>query len=97
MQAKDLAEKSGTSSSDASKIFGPIFRRAVRRLEESDPKQGLTGPVSRGDAVTVRQHLDTLAGDPERAALYRSLTRLSLRYAQLDPGARESLEQALQP
>ena len=97
LQAKELAEQSGIASSDASKIFGPIFRRAVRHLEESDPQQGLTGPVSRGDASTVRQHLDTLAGDPERAALYRSLTRLSLRYAQLDRGARESLEQALQP
>ncbi len=97
LQAKELAEKSGIAPSDASKIFGPIFRRAVRHLEESDPGQGLTGPVSRGDALTVRQHLDTLAGDPERAELYRSLTRLSLRYARLDPGARESLEQALRP
>ncbi len=97
LQAKELAEKSGIASSDASIIFGPIFRRAVQHLEESDPRQGLTGPVSRGDAQTVRQHLELLAGDPERAELYRSLTRLSLRYARLDPGARESLEQALRP
>ncbi|MCH8838021.1 MAG: hypothetical protein IIA60_09520, partial [Candidatus Marinimicrobia bacterium] len=48
------------------------------------------------DVVDSKQD-NTLAGDPERAALYRILTRLSLRYAQLDRGARESLEQALQP
>lgn len=96
LQAKELAEKSGIAASDASIIFGPIFRRAVRHLEEGDPRQGLTGPVSRGDGQTVRRHLELLAGDPDQAELYRHLTRLSLRYARLDPGTRESLEQALQ-
>ncbi len=96
LQARELAEKSGIAPGDASRIFGPIFRRAAQHLEGSDSRQGLTGPVSRGDAQTVRRHLELLAGDPDRAGLYRHLTRLSLRYARLDPGARESLEQALQ-
>ena len=97
LQAKELAQEAGIASSEASTIFGPIFRRAVRHLEESDPRQGLTGPVSRGDAQAVRRHLELLAGDPDRAELYRSLTRLSMRYAPLDAGGKELLEEVLLP
>ena len=96
LQAKELAQRSGLAPEEAGTMFGPIFRRAADHLEAADPQAGLTGPVSRGDAQAVRQHLEALAGDHDLAELYRALTRISLRYAGLDAGARESMEAALQ-
>jgi len=96
LQAKELAQQSGLGPDEAGTVFGPIFRRAADHLEAVDPQKGLTGPVSRGDEQTVRRHLEALAGDHDLAELYRALTRISMRYADLDTGTRESLEAALQ-
>ncbi|MEE9464277.1 MAG: DUF2520 domain-containing protein, partial [Candidatus Neomarinimicrobiota bacterium] len=96
LQAKELAQRSGLAPEETGTMFGPIFRRTADHLEVVDPHEGLTGPVSRGDEQTVRQHLEALAGDHDLAELYRALTRISLRYAGLDAGTRESVEAALQ-
>lgn len=55
----------------------PLARAALDGLERRGLPDGLTGPVARGDAGTVRRHLETLS--PERAALYRRLARELLR------------------
>ncbi len=96
LQAKELAQRSGLAPEEAGTMFGPIFRRAADHLEAVDPQEGLTGPVSRGDEQAVRQHLEVLAGDHDLAELYRALTRISLRYAGLDAGARKSMDAVLQ-
>jgi predicted short-subunit dehydrogenase-like oxidoreductase (DUF2520 family) len=44
--------------------------------------QALTGPIARGDAGTIRRHLEALEqSDPELADLYRVLGRRTLRLA----------------
>ncbi len=44
--------------------------------------QALTGPIARGDAGTVRKHLEALEQeDPELAELYRLLGRRTARLA----------------
>jgi predicted short-subunit dehydrogenase-like oxidoreductase (DUF2520 family) len=42
---------------------------------------GLTGPVARGDAGTVRAHLAALAGGPVTQAAYIALARLTAERA----------------
>lgn len=53
----------------------------LANLEPGDPALALTGPIVRGDAATVRAHLSALHDDPELAAAYRILGRLTLRLA----------------
>ncbi len=42
------------------KPFVPLLRSTLTNLQESDPATALTGPVRRGDANTVRRHLQLL-------------------------------------
>jgi predicted short-subunit dehydrogenase-like oxidoreductase (DUF2520 family) len=47
---------------------------AHRASSEAGPQNALSGPVRRGDAATVRLHLDALGAlAPEAAAAYRAL------------------------
>lgn len=51
----------------------PLARAALAGVEEHGLRDGLTGPVRRGDVGTVRRHLERLS--PDRGALYRHLAR----------------------
>lgn len=63
----------------AERLLGPLLRAALDNALESGDA-ALTGPVMRGDAVTVARHLDVLeAHDDDVAAGYRAL---ALRTAQ---------------
>jgi len=52
-------------------------------LARSPPAPALTGPVARGDVVTVQQHLRALEAEPDLRELYR---RLALELLRLDLG-----------
>jgi predicted short-subunit dehydrogenase-like oxidoreductase (DUF2520 family) len=62
--------------------------------------QALTGPIARGDAGTIRRHLEALEqSDPELADLYRVLGRRTLRLAAargLDADKQERIRQSLE-
>jgi len=49
-------------------------------LTRQEPMAALTGPVARGDATTIRRHLEALTHDD--AVLYRALGRAALELAQ---------------
>jgi predicted short-subunit dehydrogenase-like oxidoreductase (DUF2520 family) len=57
--------------------FFPLVQATVENVAERGPAAALTGPVARGDAETVRAHLDALAGEDRDA--YRDLARLAQR------------------
>lgn len=63
---------------DPAAFLGPLVRvSAANALEHG--AAALTGPVVRGDAGTVRTHLDVLARDlPELAGAYRALSQVLL-------------------
>ena len=75
----------------------PLAESALRNLGELGLREGVTGPVARGDVRTVASHLAVLA--PGRAAVYRGLGRelLELIGDRLDPGVRARLEAELAP
>lgn len=60
----------------------PLVRAALSGVSEHGLAGGLTGPVRRGDAGTVRRHLHALG--PERAELYRGLARELLALVETD-------------
>lgn len=57
----------------------PLARSALRNVASRGLREGLTGPVLRGDVGTVRRHLEELP--PERVELYRVLARELLALA----------------
>lgn len=71
----------------------PLARSALAQVERHGPAAGLTGPVVRGDAETVRSHLEAL--DPAASSLYASLTEELLRQADVEPSVRRAIEEML--
>lgn len=71
----------------------PLAHSALQQVDRHGPAAGLTGPVVRGDAGTVRAHLEAL--DPSARALYASLTEELLRQAEVEPDVRRAVEELL--
>jgi predicted short-subunit dehydrogenase-like oxidoreductase (DUF2520 family) len=72
-EAADLLRTAGVG--DPASVLAPLLTAALDNgLRRGD--RGLTGPVSRGDVGTVRDHLDTLAERaPESVAAYVAMAR----------------------
>jgi len=73
--AMDLLGRAGVDNPQ--RMLGPLLSAALdNALRFGDA--GLTGPVARGDASTVRAHLDVLrSASPETTAAYVALARLT--------------------
>ena len=56
--------------------FAPLVRTTLANVEASGPAAALTGPVARGDVVTVAAHLAAL--DPSERDAYRALAGAAL-------------------
>lgn len=69
--AREIAAATGGEASLDDLL--PLARAAVDSLSGEDLADGVTGPLARGDAGTVRRHLRALP--PESAELYRRLAR----------------------
>lgn len=74
--AQRLLERAGLAREDAWAALGPLVRGTFDNLTRAGPAAALTGPVVRGDVVTLERHLAALPeGD---RALYRALGRAAL-------------------
>lgn len=58
-----------------------LLAAAAANVGAASPSAALTGPVVRGDARTVRRHLEALAGDAVALDAYRVLTRAAVELA----------------
>lgn len=54
----------------------PLIRQGIEKSLEIGPEQAQTGPAQRGDLITIKAHLELLANDPEKQALYQMLSEL---------------------
>jgi predicted short-subunit dehydrogenase-like oxidoreductase (DUF2520 family) len=72
-QAADLLRSIGVV--DPASMLGPLVRSALANALLDDPVY--TGPISRGDAVTVRAHLEVL-DDPDTRLAYAALSTATL-------------------
>lgn len=71
----------GVSADDAARALVPLAEGALRNITARGTTGGLTGPIRRGDAVTVQRHLDALRGKPELVEIYRALARRAVEIA----------------
>lgn len=81
-------------------LFGPIVRQTMNGLLNNPPDEVLTGPVVRGDAGTVDQHLELLKQSPAWDRIYRELGSVTLRLAReitdRDPSSDDLLAEKFQ-
>ncbi len=73
--AEEALIESGISKEIASTALLPLMETTLNNYQQSGALHSLTGPVSRGDAGTVRKHLESLrtAGWEQRAPLIKGL------------------------
>jgi predicted short-subunit dehydrogenase-like oxidoreductase (DUF2520 family) len=81
--AESLLADAGVSGDEARGAVRELLRSAAANVAEGDTAAALTGPVARGDAVTVGRHVDALraAGDEQALRVYLALTEAAVKMA----------------
>ena len=88
-----VARAAGLSSAEARRKMMPIVRQTLANYAKLGTAGAFSGPIVRGDAQVVRQHLTELKKVPRAKEVYAALARAALRY--LPAGNRNELEQLL--
>jgi predicted short-subunit dehydrogenase-like oxidoreductase (DUF2520 family) len=89
-----LARSAGLSAVEARKKMAPIIRQTVSNYDQLGPAGAFSGPIVRGDAETVRKHLQVLRKVPQAREVYLALAHAALRY--LPVTNRSKLRKALE-
>lgn len=85
----------GVEQEMAMKIIINIMKGTVSNLEKTmSPKSSLTGPIQRGDNVTVENHLNAL-DSPKQKELYAILGQATLSLTNLNQEKLEELNKSL--
>lgn len=72
-----LLVEAGAPPDEALRALLPLVRGTLDNLDELGPLGALTGPIARGDAETVRMHLNAIPG--EERGVYLAMGRETLR------------------
>ncbi len=91
--AEKVARAAGLSSHEARRMMMPILGQTLANYAKLGPAGAFSGPIVRGDAQVVRQHLRELKKIPGAGDVYTALARAALRY--LPAGNRKELERIL--
>lgn len=73
--AEKIASLAGLPPGRARKMMLPILRQTIENYGELGPAGAFSGPIVRGDAATVRSHLQVLSKIPEARRVYLALAR----------------------
>ena len=93
-EAVRMLRGAGWTEAEATKALIPLVEGAVANIRARGTTGALTGPIRRGDADTVKRHLDAV----DNPDLYRMLALAALEIAKdagLDPAAAERTRRAL--
>ncbi len=94
--AEQILTGLGADIVTADRALNPLVRATAQNLQQQGIPAALTGPLVRGDAGTVKLHLDALCDlDPGVAALYVQLARLTLPMLAARGVELEAIEQVL--
>lgn len=91
----EMLTKIGFTAELAQEALLPLIQGTVANLTEKSPREALTGPIARGDALTVAQHLTAIAHEPAWCNLYREAGLATLQYASLSDEFREAIRKLL--
>jgi predicted short-subunit dehydrogenase-like oxidoreductase (DUF2520 family) len=76
--AERLMREAGVESESGTAAVRALLAAAAANVARGDTRAALTGPVVRGDAVTIGRHLEALASDEEAREVYLCLSRAAL-------------------
>lgn len=74
-----VAQGAGVASNRARRWMLPIVRQTVENYAKQGGTRGFSGPIIRGDAATIRKHLEVLRKLPVAREVYVALARSALR------------------
>jgi len=98
--AEEIAGELGISRRRAGRMLEPLARTALDNIVAQGAGPSLTGPVERGDALTVAAHLQALEKRaPRLAPVYREMSGRLVEMARrkgLDKAAVRKMEKALE-
>lgn len=98
--AVQVWQAAGFTEDDALNALAPIVRATLENIASLGPRDGVTGPLYRGDVVTVQRHLEALGHSrPDVARLYLALTEKALPMALelgMGPEGKAALERVLE-
>lgn len=95
--AQQCAALAGLDTTQSLPLITGLMRQTLDNIAALGPEAALTGPIARGDARTVANHLQALASKPVLAKHYRELGKATLGLAKLSPEPAESLARLLEP
>ena len=92
--AVELLGEVGIGREQATEAMVALVDGTLANVRERGVEAALTGPIRRGDRVTVERHLAALADRPELDALYRALARRAVDLARRapDPAPSDALD-----
>jgi predicted short-subunit dehydrogenase-like oxidoreductase (DUF2520 family) len=80
--AEHLMQLAGVPAGEARRALAPLVQTSLDNVLAVGPAGALTGPVVRGDAVTITRHLRAMDGaEPSVVNLYRAAGLHALRMA----------------
>jgi len=91
--AEQVARATGIPAKDARRKVIPIAKQTLSNYASIGPARAFSGPLVRGDAAVVGEHLKALKRIPEAHAVYIASARAALRH--LPVRNREQLEELL--
>jgi predicted short-subunit dehydrogenase-like oxidoreductase (DUF2520 family) len=82
-EGTDLLKSCGLDAGISSAFLETLFLGNAKNVAEKGPVAALTGPVERGDAGTIKNHLEAISaiGDDTALRAYRDMTKILLRVA----------------
>ncbi len=86
-----LLQQAGVAEESARLALARLLESTAKALQRGSLPDMVTGPIARGDATTVRRHLEILE-DPAVAERYRLLSRALIAVAPLAEDAAAELE-----
>lgn len=76
--AEEAARLAGISAREARRRMQPIVQQTLENYQAVGPAQAFTGPIVRGDAETVRRHLEALSKSSTARDTYAALAQAAL-------------------
>jgi predicted short-subunit dehydrogenase-like oxidoreductase (DUF2520 family) len=71
---RDIAGKTGWGEKEIRQFVFPIIAQTLRNIEHYGVDKTLSGPLQRGDVVTIEKHLKTLKKDKGLLKIYKELS-----------------------
>ena len=93
--SKDCYSEAGLNDTLAGSLTLRLMTQALNKAQRLKPKEALTGPLQRGDIVTLKKHLSALRSFPELEYIYISLGKATLALTRHKESLKKSLTQIL--